>query len=179
MQTGTFQGIENGSMKIECPITRFVFDESGKSHLVEEKRIFSYPVGGDSYRDTFFRGFGPQEGTIGFRPDLPVIGQKIGYEGPTPDGAGHLMVYVHATEVFSGMVSGKTRTETVKTRFGESKRRTFSVIENVRRGDGSLARSHAWVPGPISPGPIRFIGAWTDSSSVEEPRTINFVKEVA
>lgn len=91
MQTGTFMGIENGSMKIEYqsnPVTK-----------PSEKRIFSYPVGGDSHRDTFFRGFGPQEGTIGFRPDLPVVGQKVRYDGPAPDMGGHLMVNVYPVEV--------------------------------------------------------------------------------
>lgn len=95
MQTGIFQGIENGSMKIEYPTTRFVFDESGRSHLVEEKRIFSYPAGEKSHRDTFFRGFGPREGTLGFRPDLPAVGQMVGYDGPAPDMGGHLMVNVY------------------------------------------------------------------------------------
>ena len=98
MQTGKFIGIENGEMKIEYPTTRFVFDESGKSQIVDEKRIFSYPVGGDSHRDTFFRGFGSQAGTIGFRPDLPVVGQEVQYDGPSPDMAGHLMVYVYPVE---------------------------------------------------------------------------------
>ena len=62
--------------------------------LANEKRVFSYPVGGDR-RDTFFRGFGPREGTIGFAPDLPAVGQKVQYDGPAPDNAGHLMVDVY------------------------------------------------------------------------------------
>lgn len=94
MQTGTYLGIENGSMKIEYATTTY---RDGK--LVWETRILSYPVGGDSHRDTFFRGFGPREGTIGFGPDLPAIGQKVQYDGPTPDMAGHLMVDVYPAEV--------------------------------------------------------------------------------
>ena len=88
MQTGTFMGIENGSMKIEYEVS------VGRDAHVEA-RVFSYPVGGDSHRDTFFRGFGPQEGTIGCRPDLPAVGQKVRYDGPTPDMSGHLMVNVY------------------------------------------------------------------------------------
>lgn len=90
MQTGTFMGIENGSMKIEYqsnPVTR-----------PNETRIFSWPVGGDGPRDTAFH-VGSNEGTIGFHPDLPVVGQKIRYEGPEPDGAGYLMVRVYPGEV--------------------------------------------------------------------------------
>ena len=106
MQTGTFRGIENGSMKIEYQTT--TYDSTGhigpdgnyvSGNLVVEKRIFSYPVGGDSCRDTFFRGFGPREGTIGFRPDLPAVGQKVRYDGPSPDMGGHLMVDVYPAEV--------------------------------------------------------------------------------
>lgn len=105
MQTGKFMGIENGEMKIEYETMVSVNhrngpDENGHwSDLVKEARIFSYPVGGDSHRDTFFRGFGPREGTIGVGPDLPTIGQKVQYDGPTPDMAGHLMVDVYPAEV--------------------------------------------------------------------------------
>ena len=91
MQTGIFRGIENGSMKIEYqsnPVTK-----------PDEKRVFSYPVGGDRSRDAAFYGFGPNEGTIGFRPDLPAIGQTVGFSGPEPDMAGHLMVNVYSVEV--------------------------------------------------------------------------------
>lgn len=91
MQKGVFMGIENGSMKIEYqsnPVTK-----------PNEKKIFSYPVGGDRSRDTAFHGFGPNEGTIGFYPDLPVIGQKVRFSGPEPDGAGHLLVGVYPEEV--------------------------------------------------------------------------------
>lgn len=91
MQTGIFRGIKNGSMKIEYPTTTY-----RDGVLVSEARIFSYPVGSNPRRDTYFRGFGPNEGSMGFCPDLPAVGQKVAYEGPTPDGAGHLMVYVRA-----------------------------------------------------------------------------------
>ena len=95
MQTGNFMGIENGMMKIEYATTRFVFDASGKTTLVDEKRIFSYPVGGDRPRDTAFYGFGPREGTIGFAPNLPVIGQKVQFSGPNATRSGYLMVGVY------------------------------------------------------------------------------------
>lgn len=100
--TGIFRGIENGMMKIEYQVTEFVNhrdgpDENGQwSDLVVSTKIFSYPVGGDSRRDTAFYGFGPREGPIGFRPDLPAVGQRVAYDGPSGDGAGHLMVDVRA-----------------------------------------------------------------------------------
>jgi hypothetical protein len=86
MQPGVFRGIENGMMRIEI-------DVHGES------RIFSYPCGVKGHRDTGFYGFGPREGTLGFAPNLPEIGQKVYYDSPVPDGAGHLMVYVRAKEV--------------------------------------------------------------------------------
>lgn len=182
--TGIFQGIENGMMKIEYQVTEFVNhrngpDENGHwSDLVVSTKIFSYPVGGDSHRDIAFYGFGPNEGSMGFCPDLPAVGQKVAYEGPTPDGAGHLMVYVRAIEEFTGVVTGTTTAKEVNNRFDQPKMRTFSITTNVRRADGSLARSHVWLPGQLPTGPIRFIGTWTDSSSKGEPRTIDLVKVV-
>ena len=101
MQTGIFRGIENGMMKIEYEPTVSVNhrdgpDENGNwGDLVTEKRIFSYPVGGDRPRDTAFYGFGPNEGTIGFSPDLPEVGRKVQFEGPTATGSGYLMVGVY------------------------------------------------------------------------------------
>ena len=101
MQTGKFMGIENGEMKIEYQTKVSVNhrdgpDENGNwSDMVEETRVFSYPAGEKSHRDTFFSGFGPREGTLGFRPDLPAIGQEVRYDGPTPDMGGHLMVNVY------------------------------------------------------------------------------------
>lgn len=105
MQTGIFRGIENGQMKCEyqttiCVNRRNGPDENGNwSDRAIEKRIFSYPVGGDSPRDTGFYGFGPRGGTIGFAPDMPAIGQEVQWDGPKPDMAGHLMVYVYPDEV--------------------------------------------------------------------------------
>lgn len=96
MQPGTFLGIENNVMKIEYEVSVSANHRSKPLELATEKRIFSYPVGGDSYRDTFFRGFGSREGTIGFGPNLPNIGQKVFYDSPSPDGAGHMMVVVCA-----------------------------------------------------------------------------------
>jgi hypothetical protein len=105
MNAGIFKGIENDIMGIEYQTT--VSDNTGhigpdgnyvSGKLVRETRIFSYPVGG-KIRDTFFRGFGPREGTIGFVPDMPKIGQKVRYDGPAPDMAGHLMVDVYPDAV--------------------------------------------------------------------------------
>lgn len=95
-------GIENGMMKIEYQ-ARIIEgttgpDENGNWGQEKiETRIFSYPVGGDR-RDTAFYGFGPREGTIGFHPDLPKIGQGVVYDRPSPDNAGHLMVRVYPAE---------------------------------------------------------------------------------
>lgn len=93
MQTGIFMGIENSMMLIEYPVS-----ELRDGNVVMTTKTFSYPVGSASapHRDTAFYGFGLQEGTIGFGPDLPVIGQKVQYDSPEPDGAGHLIVNVHA-----------------------------------------------------------------------------------
>ncbi len=90
MQTGTFMGIENGKMQIEY--------QSNPVTNPSEKRIFSYPVGGDGPRDTVFH-IGPNEGTIGFYPDIPMVGQKVRFSGPAPDGSGHLLVGVYHEEV--------------------------------------------------------------------------------
>jgi len=93
MQNGIFRGIENGEMKIEYEVSTYV-----NRRVMMEKRVFSYPAGGNSRRDTFFRGFGPREGTIGFRPDMPSVGQTVAWAGPSPDMAGHLMVDVYPVE---------------------------------------------------------------------------------
>jgi hypothetical protein len=90
MQTGIFAGIENGIMKIEYPVSEL---QDGK--VIMSTRVFTYPVGSNPRRDTAFYGFGPKEGTIGFGPDLPAIGQKVQFDSPEPDGAGHLMVNVY------------------------------------------------------------------------------------
>lgn len=95
MQPGIFQGIENGEMKIEY--------QTNPATDPEKTRIFSYPVGGDR-RDTGFYGFGLREGTIGCHPDLPAVGQKVQYDGPKPDMAGHLMVRVFPAEVANDRV---------------------------------------------------------------------------
>lgn len=85
-------GIENGMMKIEV-VGR---EQSNDGNMITAARIFSYPVGGKSRDVAFHFEADPEKGWP--YGAMPAIGQKVQYDGPAPDMAGHLMVDVYPCE---------------------------------------------------------------------------------
>ncbi|MCK9571132.1 hypothetical protein M0R72_19440 [Candidatus Pacearchaeota archaeon] len=135
--TGKFLGVEDGMMKIEYVAT---VCENGE--FVKTKQVFEYPYNHPvlKCRDTRFN-FGPDK-VRGWPYDaMPEVGQEVVYEGPEPDMAGHLMVYVWPAEKFSAIYDGEVKREPGRI---SGDMRKYVLLQDVVGEHNS--RTHAWVP---------------------------------
>ena len=146
MNLGRFLGIREKMMSIEYDALIIENDERRI-----EKRIFSYSVRAVSHRDTCFKGFDK---------GIPDVGDLVGFDSPSPDMAGHLMVSVMPVKVFTGICRDIPRQVHQKTQL-RARRVRQTLIENVQSEDGTVSRDHLWVDDwhGILPGPVKFYGA--------------------
>jgi hypothetical protein len=91
MENGIFRGVENGIALIEFSGTRIV---DGKA--VPSTIITCQEIAGKIHSVNWGFGYDPEKGWP--YDAYPEVGQKVAYEGETPDMAGHMVAYIGPCE---------------------------------------------------------------------------------